>query len=296
MLVVKSVLTKDVTDANRAVTGLAQQHVNTLLVRGIQADGTITQDVSNDQLSGHILALFYVWKWLDPVAGAKLIDEVASELLTHNNSLVNLDGSVTTYGALINSWKTDPLNLTLCLAVYLLGYKATGKQEYLDAYNELYNRYFWRIPYADLSFLWMGQTSVPLRAAIHYHILCALDPQSRYEAGMKRLVRIEYNSGSPVLAFLCSNGNVEGAIKHLQEYTLEDKALSVTHTNSGQVETVSWGGTLRVRQPLPRWMVRSEEFFDCRMWWSCDDVGTGEEHNGGDFLFGYWGLKFLRLI
>ena len=296
MLVLKSILTKDNTDATRAISGLSNFHINGLLVRGIQADGTVTQDVSNDQLSGHLLALYYAWKYIDPVTGSKLIDEIANELLTHNNSLVNLDGSVTTYGKLINGLITDPLSLTLCLAVYRLGYQATGKTEYLNAYNDLYNRYHWRIPYADFGFLWMGQTSVPLRAAIHYHILFNLDPQIVYDKGMRRLGRIEYNSGSPVLTFLCPDMNVEGAMKHLQEYTLEDKQLSVTHVNSDKVETVKWGNTLRVKQPLPRYMVRSEEFFDCRMWWSCDDVGTGELHNGGDFLLGYWGLKFLHLI
>ena len=283
------------------------------LVRGWHEDWTYQDDASNDQATGHLLGIYFLWKYGDLAARASakdLIVGLADELAVHDNKLVNADGTPTKHGKLENGYLTDPLNLTLCLAIYKAAHEMTGEQLYSVRYESLVGRYSPLIPYANVRLLWWEKTHHAHRAAIHYSILCDLERDhglyQRYLRGLLRTWRMERKSANPWIYYLVRRIAVvepealEKVKKHLKEFTLEDKQYNVERINSTDVETFKWGRHKRCRQPLPRWRVGSQDFFWQRHLYSADDwVGNGAgnvRHNGGDFLVAYWGLRSLRLI
>lgn len=283
------------------------------LIRGWREDGTYEDEVSNDQATGHLLGIYFGWKHGDAHCRDRartLAAGLADELISHDNALVNADGSPTRYGRLENGHLTDPLNLTLCLAVYRVAYQITSDRRYLDQYDRLCGLYRPLIPYAKVRLLWWDEQPATHRAAIHYSILCDLETDAglrdRYVRGLLRTWRIASRSANPWVYFLVRRvclvdpKYLEFARKHLREFTLEDKQRNAERVNSHRVETFRWGGVLRARQPLPRWRVGSQDFFWQRHPYSVDDwVGNGEgnvRYNGGDFLAAYWGLRSLALL
>ena len=285
------------------------------LIRGWRTDGTYEDSVSNDQASGHILGIYFLWKYGDILSrnmARGLIVGLANELLSNQECLVNADGTPTTYGQLTNSYLTDPLNLTLCLAIYKLAYEMTTDVRYNVRYNDVLTMYEPIIPYANLKFLWWKQDSVAVRAAIHYTILCDLekdhDIQRKYLGGLLRTWKMERKVANPLVYFLmrriCLNDPAyEDRVKrHLREMTLEDKYGNVERINSTRpgVESFTWGGHLRSPQPLPRWRMGAQDNFDARNFSSVDDwIGNktaDTQYNGGDFLSAYWGLRSIGII
>lgn len=283
------------------------------LIRGWRLDGSYEDEVSNDQASGHLLGIYFLWRYgpVDVREDAQaLAASLANELIAHNNCLVNEDGSPTKHGRLENGLKTDPLNLTLALAIYRVAYRLTRQPLYKQRYDELVKKYRPMIPYANARLLWWEKTHHAHRAAIHYSILCDLEDEHDlhrlYMKGLLRTWSMERKSGNPWIYYLLRRvclydpADLENAKKHLAEFTLEDKQYNVERVNSPSEETFKWGKYLRVRQPLPRWKVGSQDFFWQRHLYSADDWAGNLKgdirHNGGDFLVAYWGLRSLRLI
>lgn len=286
---------------------------NPRLIRGWREDGSYEDEVSNDQASGFLAGIYFGWKYGDiycRVVAKKLITGLADELAINGNQLINADGSPTKHGKLENGYLTDPLNLTLCLAVYKVAYELTGEQLYSVRYDQLVERYRLLIPYAKVKLLWLDEQPASHRAAIHYSILCDLekdhDLNRKYLRGLLRTWRIVRKSANPWIYFLVRRiclvdpAHEDQVRKHLREFTLEEKQYNAEKINSKSVETFKWGGHLRARQPLARWRVGSQDFFWQRHLYSVDDwLGNSSgniRHNGGDFLVAYWGLRSLRLI
>jgi hypothetical protein len=314
-------VTCDPIDASRleeCIHGLRQHQSPTgesipRLIRGWRVDGTYEDAVSNDQATGHLLGIYFAWKHgtLECRRNARnLILGLADELAIYDNKLVNADKSVTKHGALENGYYTDPLNLTLCLAIYRVAYALTHEYLYFVRYKWLVERYFPLISYANVRCLWWEKTHHAHRAAIHYSILCDLENdrklRDRYLKGLIRTWKMERKSGNPWIYYLlrrvCTydENSIENCRKHLKEFTLEDKQWNMERINSPQVASFRWGKHLRAYQPLPRWKVGSQDFFWQRHLYAVDDwIGHGKgivEHNGGDYLIAYWGLRSLGLI
>lgn len=283
------------------------------LIRGWRDDGTFQEDVSNDQATGFVCGVYFGWKYGNAECrehAKNLIIALADSLMLHDNNLVNGDGQPTKHGKLENGYLTDPLNLTLCLAIYKVAYAITHEQVYEVRYQNLVRKYRPLIPYANVRLLWWEKTHHAHRAAIHYSILCDLerdhDLNRLYLKGLLRTWVMERKSGNPWIYFLMRRiclfdpSHIDACRKHLREFTLEDKQYNVERINSTRVETFKWGNHRRARQPVPRWRAGSQDFFWQRHLYSADDwvgnVSGDARHNGGDYLIAYWGLRSLHLI
>lgn len=283
------------------------------LIRGWRSDGTYEDSVSNDQASGHILGIYFLWKYGDIQSrnmARRLIVGLADELLAHGNCLINADGTPTEYGNLVDGYLADPLNLTLCLATHKLASAMTSDPKYEAAYNAVLSLYQPITPYANLRLLWWKQDTYPLRAAIHYTILCDLekdhDTQRKYLAGLLRTWRMERKVANPFVYFcmrricLYDPAYEDRVKRHLREMTLEDKNGDVQRMNSNTVPWFWWGAYKRAFQPIPRWKIGAQDYLDGRNFSSVDDwIGntvSDTHYNGGDFLFAYWGFRILGII
>jgi len=285
------------------------------LIRGWRSDATYEDNVSNDQASGHVLGIYFLWKYGDILSrnmSRGLIVGLANELLAHDNCFVNADETPTPFGKLVDGYLTDPLNLTLCLVIYKLAHEMTDDVRYEVAYNDILSLYKPLIPYANLKLWWWKQDSCAVRAAIHYTILCDLekdhDTQRMYLRGLLRTWRMERKTANPLVYFLMRriclyDPAYEDRIRrHLREMTLEDKGSNIERINSTRagVESFKWGNYLRSRQPLALWRMGAQDSFWLRNLSSVDDwVGNkvpDTQYNGGDFLIAYWGLRSLGII
>ena len=286
------------------------------LIRGWNEDGTYQDDVSNDQATGHILGIYFLWKYGDGECrdmATELAENLAYELLFHEDSLIGADGEPTTHGRLVNGHLTDPLRLTLALAIYAVAAHLTSSPSFAMRYDDLVKRFGPILPYANVELLWWKKSHHAHRAAIHYSILCDLEKDHgthrRYLAGLLRTWRMERKSGNPWIYYLMRRvclydpAHEERVKIHLKEMYLENKQWNVEKINSDEVETFKWGGKTLTKQPLPRWRVGSHDFLWQRQMFSADDwIGNRPgmlglvRHNTGDFLAAYWGLRSLRLI
>lgn len=307
-----SVTQKHFTELHGCLGGMREFQIPHL-IRGWREDGTYEDEVSADQASGYLAGIYFGWKYGDiycRVVANSLITSLANELHRNKNQLINTNGSVTQHGKLENGHLSDPLNLTLCLVIYKVGYELTGNPIYLDDYSELCQKYRLLLPYAKVKLLWWDEQPASHRAAIHYSILCDLekdhDLNRAYLTGLLRTWKIVKKSANPWIYFLVRRiclvdpAYIEKVKTHLREFTLEDKQYNAQRINSDQIDPINWGGHKRSRQPLPRWKVGSQDFFWQRHMYSVDDwIGNGNgnmRHNGGDFLIAYWGLRSLNLI
>lgn len=319
MWAIKHSVTGDPIDGARCdagLTGMMWHQWKDRLIRGIYWENDelkTMEDASNDSATGHLMGAYFAWRYgmaASRGTAVDLLDGLAMELLTHDCSLVNPDGKPTTYGRLVQGHLTDPLRLLLCLAVFKAAHRATGYYPYVKKYSELSRRFFAILPYGNLRILWKGQSSQPMRAAIIYSILCDLeqdhDLHRQYLRGLMRTWKMERKSANPTVYYLMRRqmlldpADLALAKKHLHEMTLEDKQFNVERINSNSVPTFKWGKYRRARQPLPRWKLGSQDYFDSRTAYAVDDwVGNkvgDTEHNGADFLLPYWGFRQLRLI
>lgn len=281
------------------------------LIRGVSDDLTIwMDDASNDSATGHLLGIYFLWLF-SPAAlqtlCRTLVSGLATELLVHGHALVKADHSPTTYGALDQGWKTDPLRITLALAVYAVAYTICDSKRFLDAFCDLYQKYKALIPYAKSKLLWLDNQNDTHRAAIHLAILSSLGfatAESFY--GLARLYQMALKDGNVWVLGLCSYGytpNLKATPlvkKVLSEFSLDSKRFNVGRDNypisavyaQEGLKAVQWGGVYRSSQPLPRWDVRSQDFFWQRNLRSLDVGSTGAQadsrHNMGDWLSAYW--------
>lgn len=289
------------------------------LIRGMNEDLSIWQDdASNDTLTGHLFGIYAVWKW-GPIEFRdkcrKPIMYLADELLDNQHSLIKTDGTPTTYGQLESGWKTDPLRISLVMAVYTAALGICGGDRFSKAYIELKEKYEKLIRYAKVRVLWKDNPNDTHRAAIHLALLADRINNPEAFKGLERIRRITRKEANPWVMALCcwglsNNRHADRAevIKVLSEFILTSKMfnpgldnypLSKQYKDIG-LKTYKWGGVFRSSQPLPRHAVRSQDFFWQRNTRSLD-VGSGNlpadsRHNGGDFLCAYWLCRYLGIL
>lgn len=314
-----------------AVKGLqlhqtAHGEANPRLIRGVSNDlKTWQDDASNDSATGHLLGIYFAWKYgpptLQPVLQS-LAAGLAAELLAHDCALVNADGKPTTHGALEQGWKTDPLRITLALAIYAVAATICKAPAFMKAYSDLYSKYKAIVPYPKVKLWWMDNQNDTHRAAIHLAILADLTtggPRQDYIWGLERIRRMCAKLGNVWVNALCQWGgygwapdNRNEALKVLSEFTLKDKQSNEGRDNyeimtkgpypysPAWFKPVQWKNTWMANQPLPRWQARAQDFFWQRNLRSLD-VGSGgagadSRLNGGDFLAAYWLSRLTGIL
>lgn len=283
------------------------------LIRGVSDDlKTWQDDASNDSATGHLLGIYFGWKFgpetLRPVF-QQLAGGLGAEILNHHHALVRADGQDTTYGALDQGWKTDPLRISLALAIYAVAATLTGVKEFAKAYSDLFVKYQSIAIYPKVKLWWLENQNDTHRAAIHLAILADLtsgESMHGYMGGLLRIRKMTAKLGNVWVNALCRFGlgntspnNVsdrEQALKVLSEFTLADKQFNDGRDNSNfkadWFKPILWDGVYVANQPLPRHLVRAQDFFWQRKLRSLDPGTDGAKAdsrlNGGDFLAAYW--------
>jgi hypothetical protein len=296
------------------------------LIRGTNYVGSYQDNCSNDSLTGHLLGIFGLMLTDDPIAqdhARVLAKGIADELLDHNYALVNQSGQPTTYGQLVDGWKTDPLRLSLALAVFKVAYISTRDSDwskpdatrlsdlvkYGEAYYKLSRVYGPLAKYAKVKLLWWEKTYDTHRAAIHLFILAELetDPKLRriYKSGLSRIYDMVRKTGNSWIIFLCSQHvglttfDLDNAIKLLKEFSFEDKTVVTAKDFSSKYPVVKWGSEYLARQPIPMHEMTSQDFI-----WQRQTRGVSgrqgangsKEHNGIDFNLPYYLGRYYRYI
>lgn len=286
------------------VQGLADQQPGGMLIRGIDESGSTMLNCSNDSGCGHLFGLFGVLRCGPVEAQAQavaLIEQWTDQIQAHGGALHNPDGNPTTYGALDQGWKSDPLRMTLLLAILRTAYEATKSPTFIRRYQELKSQHYEMLAYPFARFLWLHKVTDAHRAAIQLHILAELDPHDPvYRWGLKHLMDYARKSGNIWMLALCGRhlkyeeGDRDLAIKVLSEFSVEEKTFNVGKRLSEVIpekERVKWGGEYVSRQPYPVHRRTSQDFYFSRHPWSLDGRGQGERPdsmlNGGDFLAAY---------
>ena len=215
-------VTKDPNDLEKIRSGMAGLNLHQTasggsarrLIRGVQDPNnpstTFIDDVSNDGASGHILGIYYAWKYGDDAIKQQAKDlaaGIADELLNNNYCLIGPTGTATTYGKLIDGWLTNPMCLTLCMAILQVAYTITGDPKYNTAYQDVCSVYgcIDLFKYPKISFLTWNNWNDDHRAAIHLSILAdlVLDDNKKFIDGLKRIWRLNKKSGNAWVAYLC---------------------------------------------------------------------------------------------
>lgn len=309
-----------------------------ILCRGVKQNGTggsiIQWDASNDSACGHLAGLWWAWKegrGLVSRMTSNLIGAWATNIYQHDGALINpITDKPTEFGKLENGILTDPLRVTLLMAIYGAAYRMTGNNALFRGLGqECAERHHALIPYGKVRWWKFDNHNDLHRAAIQLRIMFESGIYNKWAdeiiEGMKRLYAIGRRQENPWVCLLvmpCQTASgmdefrawVRGV---LSEFSLSDKRWnkSVSNLNpANQKETmifmssskvwrspvVKFGGQLVSLQPLPFWTRGSQDFFWQRHPYSVVDwQGYGEgdtRHNMGDFLCAYWLARMVGVL
>jgi hypothetical protein len=285
-------------DTTAALSALQALFRNDTLIRGLRSDGTMNDTTSNDSGTG---VLFGLWAAKD----ATLIKAWAQKICDSGYALTDLNGVPTQYGQLEQGWKTDPLRITLLLAILAL-----AGRDFEPHYEKLYEKYRLLLRYPKVKLLWWDTDYDTHRAAIHLRVLWELTHDTIYRDGLRRIHRIMRKANNAWVEALCAPAleRSDVNLSMLYTFTYEDRIKgAVQSINSGTVESVNWPpnfpswlgflGTTnkRAKQTLPIDKRGSQDFFWQRNMFSLDEwVGATTPslyHSGLDFLICYWLAK-----
>lgn len=280
-----------------ANTALDSYFHNAVLVRGVRADGTINDTTSNDSATGVLFGLY--WRWCNTEQDETLT-AWALNLMESNYALTDLNGKPTKFGRLEQGWKTDPLRLTLLLAILALAGKSSNNgvgYRASVAYNKLYRKYKLLLKYPKIKLLWWDTDYDTHRAAIHLNILFNLTGEKVYLDGLKRIYRITKKENNAWVNLLC----FEADTSILNSFVFENRIKgNVESWNSPYFPGVQWGKHRRSIKALPIAHRGSQEFFWQRNMFSLDEWMDNKEatvfHSGLDFLLAYWLKKNTGVI
>ncbi len=279
--------------------------VNGTLIRGYKNDSTPNDTTSNDSATGMLFFFYVALRWgsedVRSKAGA-LLRTWVSNLRAHNWALVDLQGNPTEYGALEDGIKTDPLRMTLLLALLSLAmaYDPSFNQDYAD----LYNQYRPILAYPKVKLLWWDTDYDTHRAAIHLHVLYWMTKDEIYRDGLKRIWRISEKTQNAWVYTLCASAldNPDGSFirRVLSTFDFNRRQLGTLESLNTDVPSVKWGSHVRCKYALPFYRRGSQEFFWQRNMFSKDEwVGNtwgGTYHSGLDFLICGWLANRLGLF
>lgn len=278
-------------DTTLALGMLRALFVDGILTRGIRSDGTINDTASNDSATG---VLFGLWA----TNAITLTQEWARSICAANYALTDLNGVPTEYGQLEQGWKTDPLRLTLLLAILAL-----AGPDFKTHYDDLYKKYRPLLRYPKVKLLWWDTDYDTHRAAIHLRVLWAVTHDPIYMDGLRRIHRIMKKSNNAWVEVLCARviPRKDVNLSMMYTFTYQDRIKgAIQSINSGTVASVKWGDNVRAKHTLPMNKRGSQEFFWQRNMFSLDEwVGLTEAyifHSGLDFLICYHLAKQERII
>lgn len=310
MFAIRNQVVKDGKMLDACAAGLAKHQPNGFLMRGKVGD-KIEWSTSNDQASGHLAGLYFT--------GQKdLAKQWAAQIIDHKYAMTEPDGTVTKFGQLENGILTDPLRLTLLLAIL----KYAGEDAH---YKKLLSRYGNLVEFPKVSLntipKWgtIGKTYDTHRAAIHLSILADLDPLCGwYRDGLSRMLPDAVKEGNIWVVLLClrqslDHVNGESVVptikKVLAEFDvkarLQGNIERINSTNASYWEPLgvkfkNWGGEILATQPLPRWTCGSQDFYFQRNLRSVDNWAGNKTadtfHPGLDFLLCYWLARALGFV
>jgi hypothetical protein len=265
------------------------------LIRGHHQDGSINDTTSNDSATGVLFGLYCLHKYANRAAD-DLIVKWVQKICDSNYALTDMNGVATKYGKLEDGWRTDPLRITLLLALLSLASKIDCRFD--ERYEKLYNSYKPLLPYPKVKLLWLDTDYDTHRAAIHLHILWQLTHDTIYAKGLRRLHRISAKSSNCAVNVLCSPVVPDVDLSMLYTFNTAPRT-TVEALNSGIVPTVKWGKKLRAVSPLPIYMRGSQEYHWQRNMFSVDEwkgntVGN-ISHSNLDFLLVYGLAKRLGI-
>lgn len=304
MMAFKYSVTHSLEDGDRLtdwVMGLNDHQPAGRLIRGLDESGNHTEEnASNDQATGHLAGIYFAWRYGPPSAvtlARGLIYTWATDVLQHGFALVNPEGEPTTYGALIRGWLTDPLRLSLAIAMMSAAWRMTSDAQFADAYWKLRDQYGELLPYAKMRLGQFDTTYDTHRAALHLAII--RDSYGGKEAfdGLSRLWQMEHKTGNPWVGYLChmqpgtmSRLSRDQCRKMLREFVPDDY-LNMERINSTDetIPKIRWKGEWCSLQPMPRWKVSRQDFFWQRSLYAMDKYGPADSrYSGLDFLAAYW--------
>lgn len=289
--------TPELQQANMA---LGKLFVDGRLIRGVRGDGTINDTTSNDSATGVLFGLYSIWlrgTWEADATIQRWTDSIVADGM----ALADLNGIPTPYGRLEQGWKTDPLRLTLLLAILALAMRVAPTQ-FRPHYEQLYRTYRGLLRYPKVKLLWWDTDYDTHRAAIHLHVLFKLTGDKIYADGLRRIHRITGKSNNAWVELLCSpalpDEAVDLSIMHTFDFWRRQKGnvASIDYV----MPTVNWGGKERSLQAKPIWARGSQEFFWQRNMFSIEEwkgkTVADVRHSGLDFLLVFWYAVRLGLL
>lgn len=266
--------------------GLMDHQPNGRLIRGIDSNGRAEDYASNDSACGHLVGLAAYDLRAEAEMWAKNVRDAGGCLLDPDNK-------PTKYGVLDNGWKSDPLRITLLLAIYKLG----GLEK---EHQALKRKHYGMLAYPYARLLWWGNYQDLLRGALQLNYLAKQDPDTVFRKGLLSLMKIARKHGNVFVMALCgeivgfTEADRELALKVMREFPIKDLNRGVQL--SEKMPHTKWGEELVARQPLPKWKKWNQDFEWQRNPYALDSrlpAGEADSYlNGGDYLAAYnLGLK-----
>lgn len=291
-------------DVSRELDFIRSLFPNNRLIRGYWNDGRINDTTSNDSVSGMVFffyaALRYGWPSLR-VEASNILLPWLRQLKADNWALCDQAGNPTTYGKLDNGVMTDPLRITILLALLALstGYSS---HEFTNDYLDLYNKYKGILAYPKVKLLWLDTAYDTHRAAISLHALYYITNDKRYKKGLQRIWRISKKGNNAWVYTLCHSAlddkSEDGIVKTmLSTFDFAKRQLGNVQAINDDQPAVNWPPKLpfditepkvRSKYPLSLDKRGSQDFFWQRNMNSLNDwVGVTSPyvyHSGLDFL------------
>lgn len=293
---------------------------NGVLIRGYYPNGEPNDTTSNDSATGMLFFYYTALRWGTPLVrsqAAGLLRLWINSLLAHGGALVDLNGQVTTYGALDNGVLTDPLRITLYLAILSLGIAFwPDAPEIRSEYERVYHTYYSILAYPKVKLLWLDTDYDTHRAAIHLHVLNYVMKDDIFKRGLQRVWRIMHKTNNAWVYMLCRDAldAKDDALvgRMLGTFSFQKRQQGNVQNVNPAEPSVYWPpnfpswlqflGTpqLKCQHALPIYKRGSQDFFWQRGPFSLNEwvgnVNADTYHSGLDILVCGWLASRLGVI
>jgi|SRR5579864_489883 len=293
---------------------------NGVLVRGYYPNGEPNDTTSNDSATGLLFFFYAALRWGNSDVRAKagaLLRTWLNSLIAHGGCLVDLNGQTTPYGALDNGVMTDPLRITLYLALLALGkVYAPDTVIYHSEYARIYSTYYPILAYPKVKLLWWDTDYDTHRAAIHLHVLKYLMNDKVYDNGLKRIWRICHKTNNAWVYVLVRDAldNRDDALvgRMLGTFSYQRREQGNIQSLNPTEPSVYWPPKppawlpslgqpkLRCKHALPIYKRGSQDFFWQRSMFSLNEwvgnVNADTYHSGLDILLCGWMASRLGIL
>lgn len=276
--------------------------INNALIRGFHYGTNLPNDTtSNDSATGPLFAFYCALRFGDEdtrTEAGELLLRWVSNLKAHNWALVDQSGNPTRFGKLESGILSDPLRITLLLAILILA--AAYDPAYNEDYTKLYKKYRPILAYPKVRLLWLDTSYDTHRAAISLHILYWMTKDEVYKKGLQRIWRITSKENNAWVATLCwealekpsgKGAHVAKISDVLHTFDYEKRQLGNIESLNSDWPSVQWGGKARGKKPLPLNRRGSQDFFWQRHPFSLNEwqgnAVPDVYHSGLDFLVCY---------